>query len=507
MDRVRKYFDLKKEENFHSLDERVCGDLNIEELYTFTNHTKSKVGEQYYYHLLRNLSSGDKIKQFEDWMSKISADTDTHNEIIELLKKLNKSDAYDIYPVLVQNYHPYSKRKVRLFKILQFLPTLLIGLFIITKQPFLIILTIIAFFVNLALHYLSKNIAFLYSGSMPQLYTLLVIVEKLQSMPINDVIHPNMNQLLKKLFTLKRNLSVFRVGVKLESDMAIFVWGISEFVKIFFLSDPVNLNKTFTQIRHNKEELKDVFDYVGLIDTLQSIATMRQLAPYYCYPKFEENTEIKATDIYHPLIPDCVSNTFTLDHHSFLVIGSNMSGKTSFIRTIGINALLAQTTNTCFAKEMILPRQKIYTSISMSDDLMEGQSYYLREVLQMKHIIECTRQGYNLILLDELFRGTNTIERVAGAKAVLDYLVQNLKNIVLVATHDIELIDLLKEQYTPIYFSEDIQEGELSFNYKINYKQNPQKNAIRILGLYDFPESVIEDALNIAEKISDLKKR
>lgn len=497
MDNTRKYFDLNKEDARQRIDDESCYDLNLDELFTFINHTHSSIGKQYLYNLLRHIPHTNRIQPYESWLDRYRTDESLRKKLPLLLKKLDHRDAYDVYSLIEQDYIPYSKNKVYLLRVLQLLPTLLLGSYFIFRSPVILLLAIALFFVNAIIHYRAKTISFVYSGSMPQMYNMIVLAEKLAAMPAVKEVNPEIEKEIKRVNPLRRKLSVFKLDVKLESDMAIIVWTLRELVKIFFLQDPLTLNKSFALLRQEKESLQAIFSFVGLVDTLQSIYTLREVMPYYCLPQFEEGP-LLAEELYHPLIPDCVSNSFTADHHSFLVLGSNMSGKTSFVRTVGVNVLLAQTIHTAFAHSLQLAPQKVYTSISMDDSLLEGQSYYLREVMRMKKILTETTAGYNLILLDELFKGTNTVERIAAAKAVLDYLASNPKNLILVATHDVELIELLHERFIPIYFTENIEEGKLSFNYKINYERSVQKNAIRILELYGFPSEVVENALATA---------
>lgn len=502
MDSIRKYFDLNNEDCLQRLDEESCYDLNFDELYDYANRTHSAIGGQYLYNLMRCIPKKNKVKAYESWMRKYSQDEGAKAKLCAILKRLNKRDAYDIYPLIEQDYIPYSKKAIRILRGCQFLPALFLALYIITHIPLFIILSAVAFIANGIIHYRAKNISFLYAGSMPQLYSMIVAAEKLWDIPLGKEVNTKIGETIKKLNRLKRKLSVFRLDAKLEGDLAVVFWVISELFKIFFLIDPLKLNKAFVLIRRDREPLRELFSFIGLADSLQSIIALRESAPYYCIPQFKEEGGLTAEALYHPLIPDCVSNSFSSDKQSFLVLGSNMSGKTSFIRTAGVNVLMAQTLNMAFAHQLALTHQKVYTSISMSDNLVEGQSYYLREVLRMKHILSETKAGHNLILLDELFKGTNTIERIAGAKAVLDYLANNEKNIILVATHDVELIELLSKRYIPIYFTENIQKEQLSFNYKIQFEHNQEKNAIRILGLYGLPMEVVQNAMETSERLS-----
>ena len=178
-----------------------------------------------------------------------------------------------------------------------------------------------------------------------------------------------------------------------------------------------------------------------------------------------------------------------------LLTGSNMSGKTTFIRTMAINSILAQSLNICFAETYTAPYLKIYSSIRITDDLLEDTSYYLEEVLSIKKLLEASKSNDPcLFVLDEIFKGTNTIERISGGKAILSFL--NKKNhTVLVSTHDIELTSLLEvENYELYHFSEQIEGDALIFDYKLKNGKLKTRNAIKILELFNYPDEIITDA-------------
>jgi DNA mismatch repair ATPase MutS len=177
-----------------------------------------------------------------------------------------------------------------------------------------------------------------------------------------------------------------------------------------------------------------------------------------------------------------------------------MSGKTSFIRTVGLNIITGLTLNTCFAKAMSFSRQRIYSAIRISDDLLNDKSYYFEEVLTIKQMIDKGNSGSNLFLLDEIFKGTNTVERIAAGKAVLSKLSKN-SNKVLVSTHDIELTDLLADEYELYHFSEMVNDKNVDFDYQLKEGPLTKRNAIRILEINRYPQSVVKDALSIAEEL------
>jgi DNA mismatch repair ATPase MutS len=181
-----------------------------------------------------------------------------------------------------------------------------------------------------------------------------------------------------------------------------------------------------------------------------------------------------------------------------------MSGKTSFIRTIALNVITGLTLNTCFAEYFSMPRVRIFSAIRISDDLMNDRSYYFEEVITIKEMLDNSTSGnLNLFLLDEIFKGTNTVERISAGKAVLSSLNKN-NNIVFVSTHDIELADLLKQEYDLYHFSEIVNHKTVDFDYKLKEGKLKNRNAIKILQLNDYPESIIQEAIEISEELDNI---
>jgi DNA mismatch repair ATPase MutS len=154
-----------------------------------------------------------------------------------------------------------------------------------------------------------------------------------------------------------------------------------------------------------------------------------------------------------------------------------------------------------------MPQWRVFSAIKISDDLLDDTSYYYEEVKTIKKLIsECASGNTNLFLLDEIFKGTNTVERIASGKAVLSHLSQN-GNTVLVSTHDLELIELLRDSYNYYHFSESVENDVLIFDYKLKPGRLTNTNAIRILEINKFPEEITEEAKALALKIKRQKER
>jgi DNA mismatch repair ATPase MutS len=242
------------------------------------------------------------------------------------------------------------------------------------------------------------------------------------------------------------------------------------------------------------------------VDASISVVSLRAGKLKTCKPTFvPARKEIVAKDIYHPLIRDCVKNSLSISNKSILITGSNMSGKSTFLRTLAINSILAQTIYTAFADEYTSPILKQFSSIRIDDNLFEGKSYYFQEVNTMASLIaEVEQPNQNLFILDEIFKGTNTIERISAAKAILSYL-NRKDNIVVVSTHDIELADMLDNEYDLYHFTETVENDELHFDHTIKLGQLRTRNAIKLLELSNYPTDIITEARQISTTLRSAK--
>ena len=390
-----------------------------------------------------------------------------------------------------------------MFRLLS-LTSLLSLIFLVFNANMLFVLPAV-FVVNLIVHYWNKKNLYQYLNSLPQLLRLNTVAQDLYNNDLFKEINPNLPNSFSTLNKLRIRMSFFRMEVKLQGDFSELLWGLFELFKIFFLLEPLLLFGMLKQLDTKRKEIEEIFLFVGEIDSLISIASLRNGLDKYCIPKIiHDQKVVMADEVYHPLIIDCVKNSIHVDRKSILLTGSNMSGKTSFIRTIAINAVTGLTLNTCFAGEFSMPRMRIFSAIRISDDLMNDKSYYFEEVLTIKEMIDNSMDGKpNLFLLDEIFKGTNTVERISAGKAVLSFLIK-AENIVFVSTHDIELADLLKDEYELYHFSEKVDHKTVAFDYKLKEGKLKNRNAIRILEINNYPEDIIKEAIEISKELDQI---
>ncbi len=276
-------------------------------------------------------------------------------------------------------------------------------------------------------------------------------------------------------------------------------WFLLELIKIIFLLEPLLLFSSLEVFRNKTKDIEQAYRFVGEVDMILSIASLRHGLDHYCIPEISnQNFTVHFDDLIHPLVPNCVPNTVN-SNRSILLTGSNMCGKTTFIRAIGLNLISGITLNTCYASLAKIPDSKLFSVIRIEDDLTSSSSYFFQEVNELKNIIEQTKkETSSIILLDELFKGTNTVERIAAAKATLSYLSrQNCQ--IFVSTHDIELTNMLNAEFDLFHFSETVDGSTIEFDFKMKSGIPKSRNAIRILELSDFPEAIISEAKTLAK--------
>lgn len=237
----------------------------------------------------------------------------------------------------------------------------------------------------------------------------------------------------------------------------------------------------------NEKTLEDISETLKILDSLLSLANFKFLNPEYEFPKISEKSKtIFANSISHPLIPKekRISNILNSSKlgESLIITGSNMSGKTTYLRTIGINFVLANIGSVVSAKGLTGPRLEILTSIKNEDSLEDGISFFYSEVKRIGSILKTTKSNKkSIVLLDELLKGTNTRERLIACKMILSEL-SKTDSFIFITTHDIELAKKNSKQRLA-YFQETVENNVMSFDYKIKDGIIKSTNALKILEL------------------------
>lgn len=237
--------------------------------------------------------------------------------------------------------------------------------------------------------------------------------------------------------------------------------------------------------RENKEHFKDWLNAVGEIEYLNTMATFAFNNPGYTYPVADERIQnISAMQMSHPLIPvqERVYNDFSLGESEQLILltGSNMSGKSTFLRSLGINMILAQSGAPVCASSFTFKPCRLLTCIRVTDNLHEHTSYFMAELKKLQQIIRQLQQGaYSLVLIDEILRGTNSDDKHHGSERYIEKLL-SYNCLSVFATHDVQLGQLATRWLGKISnycFESTIYEDDIFFDYKLHTGISKNRNA------------------------------
>jgi DNA mismatch repair ATPase MutS len=232
----------------------------------------------------------------------------------------------------------------------------------------------------------------------------------------------------------------------------------------------------------------DWIEAVGEIEALGSLASFAFEHPSYAMPEVvEEGPLYDACELGHPLIPAArrVSNSVRLDPTLRLLVvsGSNMSGKSTMMRSVGLGAVLAMAGGTVCAQSLRLSTTAVGASIRIADSLQENASRFYAEILRIRQVLEMSRQGPLLYLLDEVLAGTNSHDRRIGAEAIVRGLVER-GAIGLVSTHDLalaQIADSLGPRATNVHFEDHIEDGKVVFDYRMRTGVVTKSNALALM--------------------------
>lgn len=265
-----------------------------------------------------------------------------------------------------------------------------------------------------------------------------------------------------------------------------------------FVSDRLNTCKKELQSR-----LPVWLDAWFELETLNSLAAMAYLNPDAIFPMIEPEAKRPFTTqaIGHPLIPDetRICNDFYIDELGAvdIITGSNMAGKSSFLRTLGVNLCLAYAGGPVLARQFETRLFRLYTSIRVADSVTDGFSYFYAEVRRLEGLLAALREEDErplFFLIDEIFRGTNNRERLVGSQSYIKALVGK-RGVGLIATHDLELVKLADDRplVRNYHFRDGVENGRMTFDYTLHPGPCPTTNALKIMELAGLPVDVKEN--------------
>ena len=469
--------ELYKYNDNKSIDEETFIDFEMPQILEKINYTYTQIGNEYLYNLFFK-ENNDFIAQ-ETIIKKLN-DQKKLAEIIFQLNSLNK----EYVPILSVT------KNLKKFPFKYYLAVIII--------LFIDIASIIATVIDFNNFYFII-IVFLFSLLLNTQLTQKTGTVSLQTSFINDMVrvgtkllkinvYPDSNQNILST-SLKSLKKITKITYCFNIVKQVDIFGIFELLKSIFF---IEILQSAQLVKKSEQVIHDVFvlyENIGLLDTCITIKVNRDKLDI-CIPQIIEEKKIEVIEGYHLLIEKPVKNTAILKNNT-IITGSNASGKSTFLKMIGANMLLAKALNTSFAKEFKYYPFALISSIHMKDDIIMGDSYYVKEIKRLKQITNHANNQESLILIDEILKGTNEKERIVIARAMLKYLFKS-RSMIIITTHDIELANNFND--IDKYCFNDIKRGNnVIFDYLIKEGVCTIGNAVAIVKSLNFDQDIIKE--------------
>ena len=491
---VKEFYNMKKK-SAYIIDDETWRDFDMDKVLKNMDKTYSSLGQGVLYYILRNpifdenkLKDRDKMTNFFKNNEKIR--TNIQYRFLMLGRDKNNSLLGMLNEEILEN-----KFKYYLYTFMgKILPIILILLTMYNGSfgPSLM------FLMMANLYIFEREKYEMNSNGVSYLRDILDTSKKLSH--IKD---KNLEDYTEKLRVINKKLKV--IDNKTKIIKFINMWGRTfEFVSVLFLLEETTYYKIAPILKENKQDIFGLYETLGEIEALIAVSSFKiNLNKNYTTPIFTDELSLEITEGSHILLENGVSNSITIKDKGIILTGTNMSGKSTFLRMIGTNIILAQSLYFVLAKEYKAPFLNVVSSISPNDDLEGGTSFYLAEAKSLLRIMNALDKKIPVFCpIDEIFRGTNPVERIAVSGEILKYI--NKRNsIPIVSTHDRELVDILKKNFQFYYFSESVKNNTLSFDYKIKRGVSHTRNAIKLLEIIGYNKCIIEKCYVKARELDD----
>lgn len=504
MEHIQKYYLRHPGEN--QIDDITWNDLNMDNVYQTANTACSAAGDEYLYYRLRTpFCDREEAQKWEEQIRFFMEHEEARRSVQGTFYSLGRMGRYSLHEY-IENLDILGERNNRKYILGDLaLFACIGGMFV--SLPVGIVALLIVLCHNIIGYFKEYKEIEPYITSFRYINRMLNAAEQLGRKEISGISREQ-----ERLLECHRKMKGFICNAYLisyvEKGNGDPLGIILDYARMIFYLDLIQFNNALRAVRGHLNEIDEMATLIGRIETAVVIGSYRKsLQAEYCVPEIrfgkDADRHIVIEDLYHPLLQDPVKNSIDTVR-GVLLTGSNASGKSTFLRAVALCAVLAQTIHTCPASRYAAPVFRIYSSMSLKDDLLGGQSYYMVEIKSIKRILDQTKRaeeehGCVLCFVDEVLRGTNTVERIAASTQIMKMLVSR-HAICFAATHDVELTRLLDKEYNNYHFEERIEEEDVFFPYTLMPGPATTRNAIALLKVLGYDRKIIEDAEEMAER-------
>ena len=502
---ISHYFRRKAGKDFY-IDDITWNDLDMDRIFMLVNQTVSSPGEDVLYSILRiPLFDRKRVEEREKLICFFEENPQKRETMQLLLSRIGKTWHGSLSDTILA-LEDAPQVNTKLHWVMFVLLILNLAALPFTAVPGFLTFIILST-VNIVIYYTGKDRIRIeaYLDCFSSLLKMLSLAKETGTVdwPETKTYMEKIRQGRQAFRSLKKR-TIFLTGKNSATGDPSQL--LLDYLRMVFHLDILVYNSILKDVKGKTGEITELLDAFGELDAAISIASFREMLPLWSRPEFTEweteHVRLLAEDMYHPLIQTPVANSIQMER-GILITGSNASGKSTFLKNLAVNSILAQTVLTCTCASYQAPFLKVMTSMALRDDLSGGESYFIVEIRSLKRILDESRKEEPfLCIIDEVLRGTNTIERIAASSRILSVL-DRPWILPAAATHDIELSYILSKKYENYHFEEEIQDDQVVFNYLLQRGRTTTRNAIRLLGVLGYDDGIVKDA---AQAAADFEK-
>ena len=475
------------------IDDITWNDLDMDRIYKKMNIANSSVGQESLYKMLRIPSDIKKLKETDRLASFFASDKEKRKSVQRIFCWLGFSKGVSVsdYISLLSDLKP-SGNLIHYLSVILIAAAIICCIFVNPVAGIGLVIVAVSFAV--ISYYKLKAGVEPYFICITQIVRMVQAAHDIEKLDIEELSEYNryFKDTEKDFSSVVKNSGILTSG-NVTGSLSEMVL---DYVRMLTHIDLIKFNHMLKKLDSHEDKVYELMETLGYIEACICVASFRKQLEYWSRPALSSHgSYLSVTEVFHPLIKEPVVNSITTSKH-VLVTGSNASGKSTFLKTIAINALLSQTIYTSTSKEYNAPFYRIYSSMALRDDLNAQNSYYIVEIKSLKRILDAVDKDDKrpvLCFVDEVLRGTNTVERIAASSEILKSL--RYKNVlVFAATHDIELTYLLEKYYDNYHFQEEVTDDDVKFNYRLFTGPAVTRNAIKLLGVIGYNKNIIDAA-------------
>lgn len=485
------------------IDDITWNDLYMDAVYQRMNTCLSAAGDEYLYYRLRTPADADELEKMEQRIMYFMEREEERHRLQRVFYQLGRTGRHSIYEYL-DHLDLLGERKSGRYFFWDFLVLVSIGGMFFSLPAGLVCLFGVLCH-NLIDYFKEYRQIEPYITSFAYVRRLLKGGEELGKAQIGGIEEEltAVREACKRLRGFMKS-SYLVSGARQAGGNPLEV--LLDYLRMLLYMDLIRFNKALHDLQKHMGEADRLITVTGELECAVAVGSFRKsLEQGFCVPKLRMEADnsrfLRAQGLYHPLLREAVQNNLCVKK-GVLLTGSNASGKSTFLRAVAVNAQLAQTVHTCAATAYEAPFYRIYSSMSLRDDLAGGDSYYMVEIKSIKRILDqAEREEVRPVLcfVDEVLRGTNTVERIAASTQIMKKLASGRARC-FAATHDVELTKLLAQEYDNYHFEERIEENDISFPYKLMEGPASTRNAIALLRMLKYDERITAGAEAMAER-------